>query len=99
MERPSSTRDGCVYGVLRGALLDRREYALHLQSVGEGRDRSAALGDGVHQVAGLVDEGVLVAETVTGRPPGLHVGVVGLGDEDAAEAGVGAGLPVVVVLE
>ena len=76
-----------VDGVLRGALLDRGEHPLHLEPVGEGRLGAAALGDGVHQVAGLVDEGVLVAEAVARRPPGLQVGVVGLGDEDAAEAG------------
>ena len=52
-----------------------------------------------HQVAGLVDEGVLVAEAVAGRPPALEVGVVGFGDQDPAEAGVGAGLGAVVILQ
>ena len=93
---PSSGRDRRVDGVLLGALLDRREHALHLEPVGEGGLGAAALGDGVDQVAGLVDEGVLVAEAVARRPPGLQVGVVGFGDEDAAEAGVRAGLRAVV---
>jgi hypothetical protein len=38
------------------------------------------------EVVELVDEGVLVAQAVTGRPPGTQEGMCGLGDEDPAES-------------
>src|SRR3712207_166711 len=69
-----------------GAALDGVEHPLHLQPVGEGRRRVLALGDRGDQVDDLVGEAVLVAQAVPGRPPRADVGVVGLGDDDAAEA-------------
>ena len=69
------------------AALDGVEHPLHLQPVGERRRRVLVLGDGGDQVDDLVGEAVLVAEPVAGRPPGGDVGVLGLGDDDPAEAG------------
>src|SRR5690606_17108416 len=72
----SSGGDRRVDGVLLCALLHGGQDALHLESVGEGGIGGAALGDRVDQVARLVHEGVLVAEAVARRPPGVQVGVV-----------------------
>src|SRR5690606_35506206 len=93
----SSGGDRRVDGVLLCALLHGGQDALHLESVGEGGIGGAALGDRVDQVARLVHEGVLVAEAVARRPPGVQVAVVRFGDEDAAEPSVRAGLGAVVV--
>src|SRR6476469_6334102 len=68
------------------ARLDRRQDPLHLEPVGEGGPRVAALGDGGEEVDRLVGERVLVAEDVTGRPPSGDEGVRGLGDEHPGEA-------------
>src|SRR4051794_27119678 len=51
-------------------------------------------GDGVEEGADFVDEGVFPAEHVSLRPPPVPEGVLGLGDEDGAEA-----LVAVAVLE
>ncbi len=47
----------------------------------------SARADRGHEVGHLVDEPVLVAESVTGRPPVPGIGVFGLGDQDPAEPG------------
>ncbi len=57
-----------------------------LQPVVERRGRLPVLRDGGDQVDDLMGEAVLVAETVPGRPPGTHVRVLGLGDQDPPKA-------------
>ena len=47
----------------------------------------------LQQVEDGVGEGVLVPDDVPRRPPGLDVRVLGLGDQDAAEALLGRGRP------
>ena len=87
------------HGTLRG-LVDRGPHApvrragrhgvqhpLDLQAVAERRLRVSAGGDVGEQVAGLIDERVLPAQHVPGRPPRLQVRVAGLGDQDAPEPG------------
>src|SRR4051794_36858918 len=69
-----------------GAVLDGAEDPLHVQPVLERRGRLPLLRDRGYQVDDLVGEAVLVAETVPGRPPGTHVRVLGLGDQDPPEA-------------
>jgi hypothetical protein len=44
------------------------------------------LGDGYQEIANFVDEGVLPADDVPGRPPCLDVGMTRFGYEDGAEA-------------
>jgi hypothetical protein len=95
----SGQGNGGEDAVLAGALLDRRQHPLHLEAVVEGRLRVGAVRYRPQQVAGLVDEGVLVSQAVAGRPPGFQVGVGVLGDEDAAEARFGGVLGVVVELQ
>jgi hypothetical protein len=74
-------------GVVGGAGFRGVEEALDLQPLRERWLRLLAAGDAPGEVGGLVDEGVVVAEPVSGRPPCTGVRMAGLGDEDPAEAG------------
>ena len=69
----------------------RRAPAARRRRVRERRARVGAGDDRLDEVAGLVGEGVLVAEQVTGRPPRADVRVVRLGHENAGEALLGGG--------
>ena len=76
------SRDGGPAALRCRGRFDGGEHALDLQAVGERRDRVVAGRDVGEQVDDLVGEGVLVPDQVARRPPGSHVGVVGLGDLD-----------------
>jgi hypothetical protein len=56
--------------VLGGAGLDGGEYTLHSQSIRESGFDRLLTGDRPDQVHHLMHEKMLVAETMTGGPPG-----------------------------
>ena len=56
-------------------------------------------GGGLDEVRELVDEGVLVADLQARHPPVLHVGLVAVGDVDAAPAAHAALVAVIEVLQ
>src|SRR5919112_8839 len=86
-------------GVVGCRALDGVQHALDLEAVGERRRRWRPGAHVPDEVGDLVHEGVLVAESVTGWPPGTGERVVGLGDEDAAEARIACRTAAVVHLE
>lgn len=80
---------------------DGGEDALVFQAVFEGGMDGFAFHTGVHEVGDGVDEGMLVANAVAGRPPVSDVGldVVAFGDEDVAETAAVFGVVAVVVFQ
>ena len=72
-----------------GARGDGTQHPLDGQTVGERGPRLRVVGDVPDEVDHLMGEPVLVAEAVTGRPPGADVRVVRLGDQDPAESLLG----------
>src|SRR5919107_2322625 len=69
-----------------GGLLDGVQDALDFPPVLERRRRFGPAVDGEQEVADFVREGVLPADDVALRPPGVQVGVFGFAYEDPAEA-------------
>src|SRR4029079_6475969 len=78
----------------RGRLLPGGQDALVAQAVLEVGAGRAAPGHALEKVVHGVRERVLIADEVAGRPPALHVGVLGVGGQDGAESllppGIGA---------
>lgn len=55
------------------------QHCLPLGTVNKARLRHLILGYGLEQIANPVNKGVLVANDVPQRPPGLHIGMARLG--------------------
>src|SRR5688572_2429318 len=82
-----------------GRLEDRVGDVVGGETIPEGRRQRLAAGGGLDEVRELVDERVLVADLQAGHPPVLHVGLIAVGDVDAAPAADAALVVVIEVLQ
>ena len=79
-----------------GAIQHSVANLLRFQGVAEGGTDRLARGEAFQEVGDLMHEAVLVADRQTRHPPLVHVGVVAVGDVNAAPA---TQAPLIAVIE
>ena len=82
-----------------GGFEDGIADVLGLEGVAEARAGGFAGGQAFEKVGHLMDEGVLVTDLQPRHPPFAHVGMVGVGDVDAAPAPPAALVAMLEVLQ